>query len=246
MSNSIRFIKRLGIYIQDTTRKSKLRSTDVLNTHGVRKLMSRGKYDARKYAILGVAILISSAIILPLATGDVVVNGNLSMTQTYVPPSITVNETNQSYKGATFVFNTTVQNGTTISTLQVHLNFKLNGSQNFTTLLLNVLQVFNTGNITGNFSVIIEKSAQAGTNKTLNSTYTDAMHVYMSHAYQNSSNMGTQLYNNTLYYFPFYPFDNVIPMYYIGMNYTEPPLPPSGTDINSIQQFITFTFTVVS
>ncbi len=207
--------------------------------------MPGDKVGAKKYAILGIAILISAAIVLPLASGDVVINSSIKMTQIIVPPTITVNETNQSYKGATFVYNTTVNNGTTISTLQVHLNFKLNGSQNFTTLLLNVLQVFNTGNVTGNFTVEIEKSAQAGGNKTLNSTYTDAMHVYMSHTYQTTSSLGTLLENSTVYKFQFYPFDGPTPMYYIGMNYTEPPLPPGSTDINSIQQFITFTFTVV-
>lgn len=208
--------------------------------------MSRQNVGAKKYAILGIAILISSAIVLPLATGDVLVRGSITVSQEYVPPTITVNETNQSYQGATFVYNTTIDNGTTISTLQVHLNFKLNGSASFTTLLLNVMQVFNTGNVTGNFSVLIEKSAQAGSNKTLNSTYTDAMHVYMNHDYQTNTSLGTLLDNNTLYYFPFYPLDGVVPMYYIGMNYTEPPLPPGVTDINSIQQHITFIFTVTS
>lgn len=209
--------------------------------------MSKGGIGARKYIVMGLAILLSTAVMVPLANGDVIVSSDLGLSYTVIPPPIIINETNNCYKGATFVLNTSYSNNSSVATLQVHLNFKLNGSTNFSTLLLNVLEVFNQANITGNMSVKIVKSAQAGANKTLNSTYTEALKVYISHNYQTSTDLGLLLQNNTAYHIPFYPFvDWNTPMYYIGMNYTEPPYLPSGTDLNSIQQFITFTFTVVS
>lgn len=202
--------------------------------------------EARKIVVMVISVLVSSAIVVPLANGDIIASGNIMLSYNVTSPPIIVNETNSSYQGATFVFNTTIVNGTTVATLQVHLNFKLNGTVQFTTLLLNVLQVFNQGNISGNMTVKILKTAQAGGNKTLNSTFTNALNVYINHNYQTASDLGLLLLNDTVYQISLYPFSGATPMYYIGMNYTEPPLPPTGTDINSIQQLVDFTFTVVS
>ncbi len=201
---------------------------------------TKSRYKA--FMVLAVSVALTISVLAPLSGGDVLANGVIKMEQVYVPPSITVNLTNYTYQGATFVLYTYIYNNSTSGMLQVHLNFKLNGSTHFTTLLLNVLQVFNTGNLTGNFSMLIKQSAQAGANKTLNSTYTDTLKVYMKHGLQTPTDLGTYIQNNTEYLFPFYPFSNGTPMYYIGMNYTEPPTPP-GSDINSVQQFVNFTLT---
>lgn len=212
-------------------------------------MISPDKKGLRKYAVLGIAIIFASAVLLPLANGDVLTSGSLSLSYKVSPPPcppITIKEPCTNYQGATIVMSTSYVNGSKVVTLQVHLNFKLNGSKYFTTELLNILEVFNTGHAKGNLTVLIQQSAQAGPGKMLNSTYTDHLKVYMSHTYQTSSNLGTYLANNTLYKFPIYPFSLTHPMYYIGLNYTEPPLPPGTTDINSIQQFVNFTFTVVS
>lgn len=210
---------------------------------------------AKKYAVIGIALLMSMAILVPIANGDVILSGSITIvgSQAYLPPEITVNQTNQTYQGATFAnFTTVVQNGVSYTMIQIHLNFKLNNTTkhpNFTTLLLNILQVFNSANVSGNFTVKLVKSAQSSSNKSLNSSFTNALHVYMTHQHQNASVIAgsPELMNNTTTTFDFYPFNGSIPMYWIGFNYTEPPYPlPTGSDQNSLQQFVNLTFKVKS
>lgn len=210
----------------------------------------------KKFAVLGLASLLALAVLVPMATGDSIIQGNIGLSFTIVPPEIVVNETTNhtNYLSSTFVVTTSIVDNVTYTTVQVHLNFNHNNSSKFTTLLLNILQVFNTGNATGHFTVTVNQSAQAGSYKNLNSSYTDALKIYMSHQWQTASLISgggaTQLANNTTTMFSFYPLTGqtpVEPMYYIGFNYTQPPyMPPGGQTWNKLQQFVNLTFTVVS
>ncbi len=195
----------------------------------------------RRNAIFSVLIAFSLLLSVSAATGDILVTGSMGINLTIKAPSIDVNKTNVTYKATTFEWSVSIVNNTTVGTLRVHVNF----DQNETSQFLNILALNNTGNTTGDIKVLITKYAKIGP-YILNETYTSTINVYINHEWQTPSSLGLLLQNNTQSgALPLYPSDQV--SYYIGVIYTMPPdLPPEvGSDLNSLGEYITFTFTFV-
>lgn len=137
--------------------------------------------------------------------------------------------------------NTTYNNNTTTGVIQVHVQFNSSAPITNPYLILNVLSVFNTGNLTGNFTMSINQSARAG-GQYLPSSYSTYLKVYMKHNLQTNSSLGTLILDNTSFVFSFYHSNSTNPMYYIGFNYSKPPAPPPPIKPNAqIQQYVNFT-----
>ncbi|MHB1709129.1 MAG: hypothetical protein ACYCT2_06625 [Thermoplasmataceae archaeon] len=161
------------------------------------------------------------------------------------PPITVVLTPNVTYKATTFVWspgNSTVglSYDNLSGSLRVHVNFDQANTTNF----LNILQIINSGNLSGNMSVIIDKTARIG-NYTLNSSYTSTLAVYISHTWQTENDVCIILQNNTQQGpFPLYKLPQV--SYYIGLNYTQPQSLPSNvsSNFNALGQYISFVFTV--
>lgn len=207
---------------------------------GKNKQNSAGKRHLINHKAVA-SLIVAFALVLSLsaATGDIMVNGGFSITYHYQPPSIVVNQTNVTYKAATFVWNTTTVNNSTVGTLRVHVNFDSNNTSEF----WNLLSLVYTGNGSANFTVLIVKEAKIG-NYTLNSSYSSTIRVFINHNWQNSSDPGLELLNNTTSpSLPLYPSNEV--SYYIGVIYTVPPDLPAwvNQNLNALGEYITFTFT---
>lgn len=202
--------------------------------------------DAKTGKTLKVAIIVilSILIVAPLIYGDVMISGNIQVVAVQKVPVIEINNTtNVSYKGGTFQWipgNSTysINNYTLNGTLRVHVNFAVSNTIYF----WNILELNNTGNISGSFNVSISKVARIG-NYTLNSSYTDTISVWIDHNWQTTSSPGVQLLNNTIEGpFALYPSNQV--SYYIGVIYTEPQNLPSYVqqNLNALGEYITFSF----
>ena len=203
------------------------------------KIANRGK-------ILKVAVVVclSILIVAPLIYGDVMISGSVQVVAVQKVPVIEINNTtNVSYKGGTFQWmpgnsTYTINNYTLNGTLRVHVNFAVSNTIYF----WNILELNNTGNISGSFNVSISQVARIG-HYTLNSSYTKTISVWMDHNWQTTSNPGVQLLNNTIEGpFALYPSNQV--SYYIGVIYTEPQNLPSYVqqDLNALGEYITFSF----
>lgn len=195
----------------------------------------------RPFVVLGIAVLITVGVMLPLSGGDILINGSISMTQVYVPPNITI-VPNYQPPGGTIVVTTTYTNNTTNSVIQVHVQFNSSAPITNPYLILNVLSLFNNNNLTGNFTMYITQSAKAG-GSYLPSSYTTYLKVYIKHGVQTNKSLGTHINDKQTYTFEFYPYvNNSTPMYYMGFNYSKPPPPPPPTPPGTqIQQYINMT-----
>ena len=202
--------------------------------------------DAKTGKTLKVAIIVilSILIVAPLIYGDVMISGNIQVVAVQKVPVIEINNTtNVSYKGGTFQWipgNSTysINNYTLNGTLRVHVNFNVSNTIYF----WNILELNNTGNLSGSFNVSISKVARIG-NYTLNSSYTKTISVWMDHNWQTTASPGVELMNNTVQGpFVLYPSGQV--SYYIGVIYTEPQNLPSYVqqDLNALAEYITFSF----
>lgn len=193
----------------------------------------------KSLAVVGLAVLFSVMVIMPQASGDILGQGSIKLTQTVTSPPIITHPCNVTYKGSTFQWNYSAVNNTLSSTLRVHVNFNITKNSEY----WNVLEMLNPGNITGNITVTIIQWAKMGSQVLVNETYTQNVSVYLSHTWQTSSNPGTRLYNNTAAGpFTLYPASGV--SYYIGVIYTIPTYPPSTSNYNSFGEYIDFTFTL--
>lgn len=204
--------------------------------------MIRQKKSAVKgLVVVALALMFSAMVVSPQASGDLLAQGAIKVTQEIIPPPLKViKPCNVSYKATTFQWYYTL-NGTTLNgTLRVHVNFDHNTTSNF----WNILEVINKGNITGNMSVNMVKWAQYSTYVYYNETYTSTVSVYMSHTWQSSASPGDQLFNNTpAGPYQLYPSNEV--SYYIGVIYTEPVYPPGvPANSNAYGVYINFNFTV--
>lgn len=195
------------------------------------------KTTVKGLLIVGLAVIFSIMVVTPQASGDILGQGVIKMTQTVTSPPIIVPPCNVTYKGATFEWNYTMVNDTMTGTLRVHVNFNVTSNTEF----WNVLELLNPGNISGNFTVKITQWAKMGSQVLFNDTYTQNLSVYISHTWQTSSNPGTRLYNNTeAGPFMLYPSNQV--SYYIGVIYTVPTYPPGTSDYNSFGEYVDFYF----
>lgn len=201
---------------------------------------AREKSLLKNFAIVALAVVFSAMVVMPQASGDILGQGLIKMTQTVSSPPIIEPPSNVSYKGATFAWNYTIVNNTMSGTLRVHVNFNVTENTEF----WNILQMLNPGNLTGNFTVKIVQWAKMGSQVLLNDTYTQNVSVYISHTWQNSTNPGTRLYNNTQAGpFLLYPSNQV--SYYIGIIYTIPTYPPGNTNYNSFGEYVDFYFNLM-
>ena len=200
--------------------------------------------STKKIFKIGIVIVLSLLVVAPLIYGDVMISGNIQVVAVQKVPVIEINNTtNVSYKGGTFQWmpgNSTysINNYTLNGTLRVHVNFAVSNTIYF----WNILELNNTGNISGSFNVSISKVARIGP-YTLNSSYTKTISVWMDHNWQTTSSPGVELLNSTLEGpFALYPSNHV--SYYIGVIYTEPQNLPSYVqhDLNALGEYITFSF----
>ncbi len=207
-------------------------------------LMKKINANTGKTLKVAIIVVLSVLIVAPLIYGDVMISGNIQVVAVQKVPVIEINNTtNVSYKGGTFQWmpgNSTysINNYTLNGTLRVHVNFNVSNTIYF----WNILELNNTGNLSGHFNVSISKVARIG-NYTLNSSYTDTISVWMDHNWQTTSNPGVQLLNNTIEGpFALYPSNQV--SYYIGVIYTEPQNLPSYVqqNLNALGEYITFSF----
>ncbi|MCL5803481.1 MAG: hypothetical protein ACYCPR_06190 [Thermoplasmataceae archaeon] len=179
-----------------------------------------------------------------IVTADVAVTGAISVEGHLISPPVTVERTNVNYTGTTF--NWTLENGTMTSQyynftgiLRVHVNWKVaNGS-----LFLNILELVNKANFTGNLTIEISQYAKMGSSYFNCST--SHLLVYMDHNWQTSSNPGFILRdNNTTGPLPLYPSDHV--SYYFGVNYTDPftnnTCIQGQTNQNALGEYVVFNF----
>ncbi len=182
--------------------------------------------------------------------GDIAIIGGIPIIGTQNTTNQTPNITTEKIccgcqKATTFVW--TPYNGTYAypyynytGTLRVHVNF----DQAITVYFPNVLAVINGGNLSGAFNLTIIQTAKIGSTY-LSAYYTQFITVYINHDWQNSSNMGTLLTNNTAAG-PFQLYNYPPASYYIGVVYTIPSgLPPYvQSNLNALGQYITFNFAV--
>jgi len=201
-----------------------------------------GKYRSGVGTVIAVALAVVMILTVfsQIAFADVQVNGRANVTLNVVPVPLTVNLTPNAteYKGATFAWypgNGTLQGNTYnfSGLLRIHVNWDVANTSYF----LNILRIYDTGNLTGSFNLTLIHTAKQA-NQELGSNETSALSVYMKHGYQSSSDLGTLIENDTLTgSFPLYHLPAV--SYYIGFYYTEPP------DINnSVGQYLNFTFSM--
>lgn len=205
-------------------------------------MKSNTPVGSKPYVVLGIAVLITIGVMLPLSGGDILINGNISMTQVYIPPNITI-VSNYQPPGGTVVVTTTYSNNTTSSVIQVHVQFNSSAPISNPDYILNVLSLFNNNNLTGNFTMYMTQSAKAG-GSYLPSSYTTYLKVYMKHGLQTDTSLGTQIADKITYTDQFYSFiNNSTPMYYMGFEYSKPPPPPPPTPPGTqILQYINMTF----
>ena len=201
----------------------------------------------RKYrSDIGTVIAVALAVFMILtvfsqtAFATVQVTGISNVNINEIPAPLTVNLTPNAteYKGATFAWypgNGTLQGNTYnfSGLLRIHVNWDVANTNYF----LNILRIYDSGNLTGSFNLTLIHTAKQS-NEELGSQETSALSVYMKHSYQSSSDLGTLIENDTLTGpFPLYHLPAV--SYYIGFYYTEPP------DINnSVGQYLNFTFSM--
>ena len=195
---------------------------------------------------VGTAIAVVFAVFMILsvfsqtAFADAQVTGASTVTINVVSVPLTVNLTPNAteYKGATFAWypgNGTLEGNTYnfSGLLRIHVNWDVANTNYF----LNILRIYDTGNLTGSFNLTLIHTAKQA-NQELGSQETSALSVYMKHGYQSESNLGTLIENNTLTGpFPLYPLPEV--SYYIGFYYIQPP----DTN-NSVGQYLNFTFSM--
>lgn len=200
-------------------------------------MKSKERSILKSLAIIALSVIFSAMVVMPQASGDILGQGVIKMTQTVTPPPIIEHPSNVTYQGSTFVWNYTVVNNTLTGTLRVHVNFNVTNNSEF----WNILQMINPGNLSGNFTVKIVQWAKMGSQILLNETYTQNVSVYMSHTWQTNSSPGTRLYNNTQAGpFQLYPSNQV--SYYIGIIYTVPTYPPGNSNYNSFGEYVDFYF----
>lgn len=204
----------------------------------------KGSNNTWRTSEILVVVALSFIVICPLIYADVMVSGNIQVVAIQKVPVIEINNTtNVSYKGGTFEWipgnsTYTITNYTLNGTLRVHVNFNVSNTIYF----WNILELNNTGNLTGNFNVSISKVARIG-NYVLNSSYTDTISVWMDHDWQTKASHGVQLLNNTMGGpFALYPAGQI--SYYIGVIYSQPQGLPSYVqqNLNALGEYITFNF----
>ena len=201
----------------------------------------------RKYkSDIGTVIAVALAVFMILtvfsqtafATVQVTGTSNVNVNEISAPLTVNLTPNATEYKGATFAWypgNGTLQGNTYnfSGLLRIHVNWDVANTNYF----LNILRIYDTGNLTGSFNLTLIHTAKQA-NEELGSQETSALSVYMKHSYQSSSDLGTLIENDTLTGpFPLYHLPAV--SYYIGFYYTEPP------DINnSVGQYLNFTFSM--
>ncbi len=201
----------------------------------------------RKYrSDIGTVIAVALAVFMILtvfsqtsfATVQVTGTSNVNINEISAPLTVNLTPNATEYKGATFAWypgNGTLQGNTYnfSGLLRIHVNWDVANTNYF----LNILRIYDTGNLTGSFNLTLIHTAKQA-NEELGSQETSALSVYMKHGYQSSSDLGTLIENDTLTGpFPLYHLPAV--SYYIGFYYTEPP------DINnSVGQYLNFTFSM--
>ncbi len=201
-----------------------------------------GKYRSDIGTVIAVALAVFMILTVfsQTAFATVQVTGISNVNINEIPAPLTVNLTPNAteYKGATFAWypgNGTLQGNTYnfSGLLRIHVNWDVANTNYF----LNILRIYDTGNLTGSFNLTLIHTAKQA-NEELGSQETSALSVYMKHGYQTSSDLGTLIENDTLTGpFPLYHLPAV--SYYIGFYYTEPP------DINnSVGQYLNFTFSM--
>ena len=201
-----------------------------------------GKYRSDIGTVIAVALAVFMILTVfsQTAFATVQVTGISNVNINEIPAPLTVNLTPNAteYKGATFTWypgNGTLQGNTYnfSGLLRIHVNWDVANTNYF----LNILRIYDTGNLTGSFNLTLIHTAKQA-NEELGSQETSALSVYMKHGYQTSSDLGTLIENDTLTGpFPLYHLPAV--SYYIGFYYTEPP------DINnSVGQYLNFTFSM--
>ncbi len=201
-----------------------------------------GKYRSDIGTVIAVALAVFMILTVFSQTSfaTVQVTGTSNVNINEIPAPLTVNLTPNAteYKGATFAWypgNGTLQGNTYnfSGLLRIHVNWDVANTNYF----LNILRIYDTGNLTGSFNLTLIHTAKQA-NEELGSQETSALSVYMKHGYQSSSDLGTLIENDTLTGpFPLYHLPAV--SYYIGFYYTEPP------DINnSVGQYLNFTFSM--
>ncbi len=201
-----------------------------------------GKYKNGVGGVLSVifAVFMMLSVFSQISIADVQATGVSTITLHEVSVPLTVNLTPNAteYKGATFAWypgNGTIEGNTYnfSGLLRVHVNWAVANTNYF----LNILRIYDTGNLTGVFNLTLIHTAKQA-NQELGSQEVSALSVYMNHQYQSDTNLGTLIENNTLTGpFPLYHLPEV--SYYIGFYYTQPP------DINnSVGQYLNFTFSM--
>ena len=201
-----------------------------------------GKYRSDIGTVIAVALAVFMILTVfsQTAFATVQVTGISNVNINEIPAPLTVNLTPNAteYKGATFAWypgNGTLQGNTYnfSGLLRIHVNWDVANTNYF----LNILRIYDTGNLTGSFNLTLIHTAKQA-NEELGSQETSALSVYMKHGYQSSSDLGTLIENDTLTGpFPLYHLPAI--SYYIGFYYTEPP------DINnSVGQYLNFTFSM--
>ena len=195
--------------------------------------------------LIAVFFVISPSIV----TADVAVTGAISVEGHLITPPVTVVRTsNVSYKATTF--NWTLENGTMTDQyynftgiLRVHVNW----NETNMSLFLNILELVNNANFTGNLTIEISQYAKMGSSYVNCST--SYLLVYMDHNWQTSSNPGFILRdNNTTGPLPLYPSNQV--SYYFGVKYTDPFTSSTSifthkqTNENALGEYVVFDFHV--
>ena len=202
--------------------------------------MSEYKSDIGTVIAIALAVFMILTVFSQTSFAAVQVTGTANVTINEISAPLTVNLTPNAteYKGATFAWypgNGTLQGNTYNFSclLRIHVNWDVANTNYF----LNILRIYDTGNLTGSFNLTLIHTAKQA-NEELGSQETSALSVYMKHGYQSSSDLGTLIENDTLTGpFPLYHLPAV--SYYIGFYYTEPP------DINnSVGQYLNFTFSM--
>ena len=201
-----------------------------------------GKYRSDIGTVISVALAVFMILTVfsqtAFATVQVTGTSNVNINEISAPLSVNLTPNATEYKGATFAWypgNGTLQGNTYnfSGLLRIHVNWDVANTNYF----LNILRIYDTGNLTGSFNLTLIHTAKQA-NDELGSQETFTLSVYMKHGYQSSSDLGTLIENDTLTGpFPLYHLPAV--SYYIGFYYTEPP------DIsNSVGQYLNFTFSM--
>ncbi len=161
-----------------------------------------GKYKNGVGGVLSVifAVFMMLSVFSQISIADVQATGVSTITLHEVSVPLTVNLTPNAteYKGATFAWypgNGTIEGNTYnfSGLLRVHVNWAVANTNYF----LNILRIYDTGNLTGVFNLTLIHTAKQA-NQELGSQEVSALSVYMNHQYQSDTNLGTLIENNTL------------------------------------------------